>query len=132
MVTDPGTTYTFKVTFDGLDIGMFSSCEGLNAEYDVTTYAEGGENLFEHRLPGRLRYSTIRLTRPIDLKAYGGGASGLATWFSGLKNQERRTSTCKTAAITALAPDGEQVAKWNLLDAYPFRWTGPSFGVGTD
>src|SRR5205085_2113928 len=124
--------YSVLGTVDGLEIGMFASCDGLNAEYDVMTYAEGGENLYEHRLPGRLRYSTIKLTRPIDLKAYGGGQSGLATWFSGLKNSEGKTSACKTASIKALATDGEEVASWNLLDAYPFRWTGPTFGFGAD
>lgn len=125
---DVGTQFAFELRIDGMDIGSFTSCEGLAAEYDVTTHAEGGQNAYEHRLPGRLRCSTLKLSRPIDPKSTPGGG-GLAGWFTDLADLGGRTQACKTASITAYEPGGQQIARWNLIDAYPFRWTGPSFAV---
>jgi phage tail-like protein len=125
-VADPGTQFRFVVTIDGKEIGDFTALEGLSAEYNVMQYAEGGENGFEHRLPGQLKYSTIKLSRPLDAKSARDGG-GLATWFTSLGREASRGSATRTAAITAFDSAGEQIASWNLVDAYPFRWTGPSF-----
>ena len=127
-MADPGTQFRFVVTIDGKDIGDFTALEGLSAEYNVMQYAEGGENGFEHRLPGQLKYSTIKLSRALDEKSARNG-SGLASWFTKLSRYDSRSSATRTAAITAFDADGDQLAIWNLLDAYPFRWTGPSFSA---
>ena len=80
---DPGTQFRFQVTIDGMDIGSFTAIEGLSAEYEVETVKEGGENGFEHRLPGRLKYSTIKLSRALDARSARDGG-GLASWFTKL------------------------------------------------
>jgi phage tail-like protein len=121
---DPATALRFEVKVDGVDIGYFTGCEGLGAEYEVFEYQEGGENAYIHRIPGRLKYTPIKLTRPVDSKS--GGASGsLAAWFTQMKTSVER----KTASITALDARGNQIAQWNLVDVYPSRWTGPSLTV---
>ena len=125
-MADPATQFRFLVTIDGKDIGDFTALEGLSAEYNVMPYAEGGENGFEHRLPGQLKYSTIKLSRPLDAKSTRQGG-GLAAWFTTLGQSNSRSSAARTAAITAFDAAGVQVARWNLFNAYPFRWTGPSF-----
>jgi phage tail-like protein len=125
-VADPGIQFRFVVTIDGKEIGDFTALEGLSAEYNVMQYAEGGENGFEHRLPGQLKYSTIKLSRPLDAKSARDGG-GLAAWFTTLGQSDSRTSATRTAAITAFDGAGQQIASWSLVNAYPFRWTGPSF-----
>ncbi|MFL5927444.1 MAG: phage tail protein [Gaiellaceae bacterium] len=125
---DPGTQFRFVVTIDGKDIGDFTALDGLSAEYNVMQYAEGGENGYEHRLPGQLKYSTIKLSRALDTKSARNGG-GLATWFTTLGGMDSRSSATRTAAITAFDAAGQEIASWNLLDAYPFRWTGPSFSA---
>jgi phage tail-like protein len=123
---DPGTQFRFVVTIDGKDIGDFTALEGLSAEYNVTLYAEGGENGFEHRLPGQLKYSTIKLSRPLDAKS-GRNSGGLAAWFASLGQAGGKSNATRTAAITAFDSAGQKIASWQLANAYPFRWTGPSF-----
>lgn len=118
-----GTQFRFKVTIDGIDIGPFTSLDGLSAEYELKPYSEGGENRYEHHLPGPLRYSTIKLSRALYPE------SELASWFSTFSERSSRTSSTKTAAITALDANGDVVATWDLYDAYPFKWTGPSFAA---
>ena len=124
----PGTQFRFAVTIDGKDVGEFTALEGLSAEYHVQPYAEGGENGFEHRLPGQLKYTTIKLTRALDAKSARDGG-GLASWFTKLGRYDGRSSATRTAAITAFDPAGKKIACWNLVDAYPFRWSGPSFSA---
>lgn len=117
-MADPATGLRFDVKIDGVEIGSFTACEGLGAEYEIFEYQEGGQNAYVHRLPGRLMYSTIRLTRPVD------ESSGrLAAWFSGLQQSVQR----HTASITAFDVEGKELARWNLSDLYPARWTGPTF-----
>jgi phage tail-like protein len=125
MPADPATGLRFEVTVDGVDIGSFSACEGLSAEYEVFEYQEGGQNTFVHRIPGRRKYASIKLTRPVDSLSGGGGSGGLAGWFSQLGTPVKR----KTASITALDATGKQIAQWNLVDVYPSRWTGPSLAA---
>jgi phage tail-like protein len=120
---DPATAWRFDVKVDGEDIGSFTACDGLSAEYDVFEYQEGGENGYIHRLPGRLKYGNVKLTRPVDAKSDSAATSGLAAWFTRLKSSVTR----RTASITAFDAQGNKVAQWSLVDVYPARWTGPSF-----
>lgn len=117
---EPALGLRFEVTIDGVDVGSFTGCEGLAAEYEVFEYQEGGQNAYVHRLPGRLKYSNIRLTRPVD------ESSGrLAGWFSSLQ----RSVTRHTASITAFDGEGNRITQWNVVGLYPARWTGPAFSV---
>jgi phage tail-like protein len=125
-MSDPGTQFRFVVTIDGKDIGDFTALEGLSAEYNVMQYAEGGENGFEHRLPGQLKYSTIKLSRPLDAKSARNGG-GLAAWFTALGQSGSKSNATRSAVITAFDSVGQKIASWHLDSAYPFRWTGPSF-----
>ena len=122
-MSELGAQFRFKVTIDGIDIGSFTALDGLSAEYSVMPYSEGGENGYEHHLPGPLRYSTIKLSRAL----YPG--SPLASWFSKFTQRKSRASSVKTAAITALDSSGKVVASWDLYDVYPLKWTGPSFAA---
>jgi len=117
-MADPAIGSRFEVKIDGVDIGSFTGCEGLGAEYEVFEYQEGGQNAFVHRLPGRLKYSTVRLTRPVDE-----GSGRLAAWFSSFQQSVKR----QTASITAYDAQGNRIAQWNLVDLYPARWSGPGF-----
>lgn len=117
-MADPATGIRFEVTIDGIDIGSFTGCEGLGAEYEVFEYQEGGQNGYVHRLPGALKYSPIRLSRPVD------ESSGrLASWFSSFRQPAKR----HTASISALDAQGNRITQWNIVGLYPARWIGPGF-----
>ncbi len=114
----------FHVKIDGgNDLGDWSKCDGLSVEYDVFEYKEGGENGFIHRIPGRVKYQNVKLTRPIN-KA----SKQVADWIAGLKQQVQR----QTAAISALDTEGSAIVTWNLEGVYPVRWSGPSLDIGSN
>ena len=119
-----GQTLRFRVRIDGEnDLGSWSKCDGLAVEYEVKEYMEGGENTFVHRIPGRVKYQNIRLTRVINKDS-----SKVAAWVAGLKSKVKR----QTAEIAALDPKGQTIVTWNLDGVYPVKWSGPSFDIGTN
>lgn len=70
----PDTTYetgylgsAFSVTIDGVDMGRFSSIEGVGFTVEITpsneTNAEG--KLVTHHVPGRVHYGPIQLSREL-------------------------------------------------------------------
>jgi phage tail-like protein len=118
---DPVTSHRFDVTIDGEHLGMFTGCQGLSASIEMVEYREGGQNGFTYRLPGRISFTPIVLTRAIETVT-----GSLAGWFTAWQG---KGGGGKTGAITAYNGLMLQIAQWNLLDVYPSRWTGPTFGI---
>jgi phage tail-like protein len=123
-MTEPANSIRFDVRIDGVTIGSFTGIEGLAVEYEVKTYEEGGQNGFVHQLPGRLKYSNLKLTRPVDKES-----KELAAWFGKLRRGQGTKR--QTAAVVAFNDNREVVAEWNLAGVYPVRYTGPSFSTET-
>jgi phage tail-like protein len=120
VVADPGVAYMFKVKIDGKELGLWNSFEGLGMETSIETREEGGNNFFIHQLPGRLKYSNVKITRPL-----GKDSKLVADWFASMATGVKRT----TAHITALGPDNKELVSWSLDGVVPVRWTGPAFSV---
>jgi phage tail-like protein len=120
---DPVVNLRFAVTIDGEDIGTFTSCQGLGAQIEMLEYREGGQNGFTYKIPGRLLFTPVQLTRPIE-----GTKGSLAPWFTAF---QKKPGGGRTAAITAFDGLGTQVVQWSLVDVFPTRWTGPQFGLDT-
>lgn len=114
---DPGSSLFFRLTIDGEDMGIFNGCEGLAVEVEIEEYAEGGNNGYVTKLPGRLKHSTLRLTRPLTKDS-----AKVTSWISSIVTGVRRP----TVEVSALRADGSTVVEWGLLDALPSNWTGPS------
>ncbi|HEY1704255.1 MAG TPA: phage tail protein [Trebonia sp.] len=120
---DYGSSLFFRLTIDGEDMGIFNGCEGLAVEVEVQEYEEGGNNSYVTRLPGRLKHSTLRLSR-----ALSPDSTKLTTWISTMVTGIQRP----TVEVSALRADGSLVAEWGLLDALPSSWTGPTLDPSTN
>ncbi|HEX6675598.1 MAG TPA: phage tail protein [Actinomycetes bacterium] len=123
VTADPALSVCFKVKIDGHDLGAFTGCEGLGCEVTIEQHEEGGNNGFVYQLPGRIKYSNIKLTRAVTRE----GAKLVAQWFAKMaKHGIERT----TAHIVAMSADGEQeIWEWTLSDVIPVRWQGPSLSA---
>ena len=120
LVSDPAVTVCFTVKIDGQDLGAFTQCDGLGCEVTVEQREEGGNNLFVHQLPGRMKYTNIKLTRPVN-----GDTEKVAQWLAGMANEVKRTN----AEIAAMSADGTTVAAWSFMGVIPIKWTGPQLSV---
>lgn len=114
---DPALAIRFDVQIDGVELGTFTACDGLAAQYEVYEYEEGGNNLFVHRLPGRLKYDNVKLVRAVDKDS-----GQLASWFTSLSRCVERT----TAKITAYDGNRSAIATWSLEGVWPVKYSGPS------
>jgi phage tail-like protein len=122
MNEDPALAMCFRVRVDNHDLGVFMACEGLGCEVVLEQREEGGNNRFVHQLPVRLKYTNIKLTRPLNSHS-----AKVAEWFASMAG-DLKYSTAQIAALTA---DGKVVAEWQLRDVIPVKWTGPSLNVET-
>jgi phage tail-like protein len=117
---DPAVTVCFAVSIDDKDLGTFNSCEGLGVEVVLEQREEGGNNGFVWQLPTRLKYSNVKLSRPL-----GPDTMKVARWFASMTGGVTR----KTATIVAKSSDDVEVARWSLQDVVPVRWSGPSLNL---
>lgn len=112
----PGLAPRFQVDVGELKGMYFTACDGLGAQYEVQTYAEGGNAAHSIQLPVRLTYTNVRLSRPVDRDS-----GRMAAWFSGIQQRLRRVE----GAITVFDGNGAPVATWELVGVWPVRYTGP-------
>ena len=117
---DVAVSVCFLVSIDYMPLGAFNSCEGLGIEVVVETREEGGNNGMVWNFPTRIKYSNIKLSRPLTWQTQL--TSG---WF---KTYARRTQRY-TGIIAALSPDDKPVGVWGLTGVLPVRWTGPKLGA---
>jgi phage tail-like protein len=81
---------------------------------------EGGNNGAIWQLPTRLKYSNVKLSRPIT--AHSGK---ITQWFASMASGVKR----KTATIEARTLEGTVIARWALVDVVPVRWSGPQLSA---
>jgi len=117
---EPAVTVFFDVKIDNDGLGRFDSCEGLGVEVVMEQREEGGNNGFVWQLPTRLKYTNIKLSRPI-----GPDTAKVARWFSDMTSHVTR----RTGTIVAMTSDKVPVATWNLEGVVPVRWTGPNLNL---
>jgi phage tail-like protein len=109
----------FELTIQGQSIGYFNEVSGLSAEVETLTYNEGGNNEFVHRLPTRVKYPNLVLKRGMT------GSADLQRWFQRSHVGADRTSV----TVTMLNEAGDRLRVWSFVNAFPIKWTGPSFNA---
>lgn len=120
MADDPVVGVAFAVELDKMSVGAFSSCEGLGLEVVMEQREEGGNNGLVWQLPTRMKYSNIKLSRPI-----GADSEKLTKWIVKALNGLKPA----TGVIRALDTEGKPVVEWSLEGVVPVRWTGPSLNL---
>ena len=114
---DTAVSVYFEVRVDGHELGAFTACDGLGCEVVIEQREEGGNNGFVWQLPTRVKYSNVKLSRPV-----GKDSHKLTAWLASFATGVRR----QTASISAMTADLQVVATWNLDGVLPVRWSGPS------
>ena len=121
--------FHFNVTFDGLPGGAtaidsrFAEVSGLSSELAVEELAEGGENRFIHKLPGRAKFPNLVLKRALFPVT-----STLFKWAQdAINNLDIRPCT---VMVTLLNDKHEPVKSWNFSNAYPVKIKISEFKAG--
>jgi phage tail-like protein len=110
----------FLVAIPGVDaIGLFYECTGLEISFEVLEYREGGNNDFVHRLPGRVQYPNLVLSRGVTKD------ETLQKWFWATHTEADR----KEITVTLNSSDAAAQRTWTFADDFPVRWTGPTLSA---
>lgn len=119
----PPVSFYYLVSFNGIGDNTidtrFQSVSGISAEVQTETYQEGGENRFEHVLPVRSSYSDITLKRGLATD------SELIAWFTDTFDTMQVQPV--TIDIMLLNAEGEPLVSWNLVHAWPKKWSISDF-----
>ncbi|WP_206505747.1 phage tail protein [Streptomyces chrestomyceticus] len=114
------TSTLFRVAIGPFALGSFTSCTGLGCTVEYEERREGGLNGHVWRLPTRVSYSNVVLTRPSTRET-----AAVAQWVSHQVARPLRV----TGEIVALRPDRRPLTRWVLDGVAPARWQGPSFSA---
>ena len=118
-----GVSLRFVVDIHGLSLGDWTKCEGLTVEYEVEEYKEGGQNDFVHRLPGRVKYQNIKLSRPLTKRS-----KEVLRCLARIQQELKR----QTGSIELRDAADQKVIRWNLDGVFPVKWTGPTMDVSAN
>jgi phage tail-like protein len=119
--TDPYRGYNFKLEIDGIQKGGFRECSGVDATSDPVEYREGDEKVYTTRkLPGLVKYSNIVLKWGIT--------DDQSLWDWRKKTIDGKTER-KNGSVVLMNEAGEEKLRWNFVNGWPTKWTGPSFNA---
>jgi phage tail-like protein len=118
---DPIVSAWFAVEFQGQIVGAFRECNGLGSENEVVEYkASGpkGEYIIK-KVPGRMKWNNITLKRGIT------DAMDMWKWRKMIE-EGKIDDARKNGSIVMFDQQGKELARWNLVNAWPSKLTGPA------
>ena len=119
---DPYTTAHFSVEIDGIADSSFASVSGLEGTVEVDEYREGSDSSVRLE-PGSVSYSNIVVRRGLT------SSNELFEWWSAVAagNENRRN-----VSVVLLDRRRQEVARWNVHDAWPVRYAAPDLDAESD
>lgn len=120
---DPYRSFNFLVEIDGITEAGFQECSGLDISIDPIEYREGNDPPHTRKLTGLNKYSPLTLKRGIT------DSQALWSWHQNIVTgrTERRN-----ISVVLLNEAREEKWRWNLRNAWPSKWTGPSFNASSN
>lgn len=122
-MTDNSTAFAscrFYVQINGIARAVFTEVSGLQVEIDTMSYEEGGNNGFVHSLPGRAKIGNVTLKR---------GMVASNEFFSWCYSIAQGNIDRRSLSIIMYDASGKQLLRWELINAFPVKWSGPQFSA---
>ena len=117
---DPYRGFNFRVEIDGIQEAGFRECSGLDATTDPVDYREGTDANHVRKLTGLNKFAPITLKR---------GITDSKTLWEWRETVIGGKTTRKNVSIVLFNEAQEEKLRWNLREAWPSKWTGPSFNA---
>jgi len=112
----PSSSFVFALKVAGVGdatgTAFFKSVGGLKSETDVIEVREGGANGVVRKLPGATKYSNITLKRGVT------SDTSVAAWRKQVEDGQIGPAR-RNGAIVLLDKSGKEVARWNIVNAWP-------------
>lgn len=118
---DPLVGYNFSLDIQGQVQGFFTEVSGLGSETEVAEHTVVGENgqQIVMKVPGRLKWEDITLKRGIT--------SNMDMWeWRKMIEEGNVDGARRNGSIVMYNQSGVEVARWNFVNAWPKKVSGPS------
>jgi phage tail-like protein len=115
--------FRFRVEIQGVNHAVFTECKLPSLQIETQEIKEGGMNNFVHQLPVRVKAGSITLKYGITK------SDALLEWYLKVLQAMMRGNlkdVMYPVTITMLNVQRQPMATFNLLDAYPKKWSGPT------
>ena len=120
MATYPHGKFRYNLEIDGLEAGGFSEASGFDASIDVIEYREGDMVQTPMKIPGLKKYGNITLKQGVA------DSMVMYEWMiAGVEGEVER----KTITITILDETETAAASWQVINAWPTKYTAPDFNA---
>jgi phage tail-like protein len=124
---DPLVAFKFGLEIDGKLSGFFTTVGGIGSESEVVEHKivnpDTGETIIQ-KIPGRLSWTDVTLKR--------GVTSSIDVWEWRQQIVEGKVEDARTnCSVIAYNQANEEIARWNLDNAWPSKVTGPEMDAGS-
>ena len=116
--TQFGLVMRFDVDVAGIDLGAWSSCDGLRVDFGLKEIKSGGNNDYKVYLPDRINYPKLVLKRAMNATRLEQG-DGVAA-LDGRRDARRHRDD-----HAERQPQRDRVAEWTFANVRPFVVEGP-------
>lgn len=113
----PPVSFHFRVEVLGLsaaDDARFTEVGGLSLEVATEEVAEGGENRFLQKYPGRVKYPELVLKRGLLVK------SEVFRWIRDALDKDELEP--RNVDVTLLNAEHQPLVTWHVVNAFPTKW----------
>lgn len=117
----PRAKFRFKVSIEGVGVAGFSEVSGFDASIEPIEYREGNmKTETPLKVAGLRKYGNITMKKGV-IKTHA-----LYDWLAvGLTGAVTR----KTVTISLLDEAQAEVATWQIINAWPTKYTAPDFNA---
>jgi phage tail-like protein len=124
---DPLVAFKFGLEIEGKLSGFFTTVAGIGSESEVVehkiTNPETGETIIQ-KIPGRMAWTDVTLKR--------GVTSSVDVWEWRQQIVDGKVEDARTnCSVVAYNQANEEIARWNLDNAWPSKVTGPEMDAGS-
>jgi phage tail-like protein len=116
--TQFGLSMRFDVVVAGIDLGAWSSCDGLKVDFGLKEIKVGGNNDCKVYLPDRVFYPRLVLKRAMNARDSG----KVMGWLRSMVD----ATDGDAATITLRDSHNATVSEWTFVNVRPSSWKGPT------
>jgi len=121
----PLTTFNFFVELDGVNLGYFKECSGVDSETEIIEHKEVNAQgkMIIRKVPGAMKWADITLKKSID------AAKDLWEWRLQVEQGTIKDAR-RNGSIVLVDHEGAEVARWNFTMGWPSKWKGADLNAG--
>ena len=119
---DPYRGMNFLVEIDGITQAGFQEASGLDSSTASIDYREGTDPNHVRKLTGLTTFTAVSLKRGVT------DSDELWKWRQSVVDGK---ADRRNGSIVLLDDAGQEKLRWNFINAWPSKWTGPSFNASS-